>query len=130
MSIMTDKLENNQIEPQSDPLMDTQWLLGSGTPAEGSFALEDILAEFSPGGEAQTAETAEAAVPEEPAPEEAAPEEPAPVAAPPPEPPKNPPPPETPAPAAAEAAESPEEPPVITEEMLDEAFFEIGRAHV
>ena len=120
---MTDKLENNQIEPQSDPLMDTQWLLGSGTPAEGSFALEDILAEFSPGGEAQTAETAEAAVPEEPAPEEAAPEEPAPVAAPPPEPPKNPPPPETPAPAAAEAAESPEEPPVITEEMLDEAFF-------
>ncbi len=121
---MTDKLENNQIEPQSDPLMDTQWLLGSGTPAEGSFALEDILAEFAPGGEAQTAETA---VPEEPAPEEAAPEETAPVAAPPPErppaPPKKPPPPETPVPAAAEAAESPEEPPVITEEMLDEAFF-------
>ena len=101
MSIMTDKLENNQIEPQSDPLMDTQWLLGSGTPAEGSFALEDILAEFAHGGEAQTAETA---VPEEPAPEEAAPEETAPVAAPPPErppePPKNPPPPETPVPAA------------------------------
>ena len=44
---MTDKQEKNQIETQSDPLLDTQWLLGSGTPAEGSFALEDILAEVA-----------------------------------------------------------------------------------
>lgn len=48
---MTDKQEHNPIEePQFDPLMDTQRLLDLGPPAEGTFALEDILAEF--GGEA------------------------------------------------------------------------------
>ena len=118
---MTDKQEKNQIETQSDPLMDTQWLLGSGTPAEGSFALEDILAEFSPAEPGQS--------PQEPAPQEPQELPPAPphrkkwwarrpaAAEPPPVPP-----PAEPAPEEAPAV-SAGEPPEITEEMLDEAFF-------
>ena len=135
---MTDKQEKNQIETQSDPLMDTQWLLGSGTPAEGSFALEDILAEFSPAEPGQS--------PQEPAPPPS-PEPEAPHVSPEPEaqepqelPPAPPhrkkwwarrpaaaepppvPPPAEPAPEEAPAV-SAGEPPEITEEMLDEAFF-------
>ena len=139
-SIMSDKPEKNQIEPQSDPLMDTQWLLGSGTPAEGSFALEDILAEFSPAEPGQA--------PREPAP---APEPEAPVSQPettpvseppaqevrkePPAPPRwkkrwgkkpvvpPPLPPEPDSPPEEPAAETSGEMPAVTEEMLDEAFF-------
>ena len=78
-------------EPQFDPLMDTQRLLDLGPPAEGTFALEDILAEFGEGSEepapapervqppeeSAPAPAAEAApAPEPPPPEAAAPEEP------------------------------------------------------
>ena len=45
---MTDKPENSHID--NDPWMDTQRLLDMGPPAEGTFDLEDILAEFGPPG--------------------------------------------------------------------------------
>lgn len=123
---MTDKPENNQIETPSDPLMDTQWLLGSGTPAEGSFALEDILAEFSPEDAAQPPKQPVPPPEPEPAP---------PPVSPPPVQEAAPPPPRRkkwwarkqsepePVPPPEEPAEPPQDPPEITEEMLDEAFF-------
>ena len=45
---MKETSEHNSIEPQGDPLMDTQRLLGMEPPAEGDFDLEEILAEFAP----------------------------------------------------------------------------------
>lgn len=63
---MTEKPDNNQIEQQSDPMMDTQQLLGMEPHAEGDFALEDILAEFGAAGKAKTELPAESPAAQEP----------------------------------------------------------------
>ena len=73
---MTEKPEHNHIDPQSDPLMDTQRLLGMEPPAEGDFDLEEILAEFGP-GRWENAPLSEPDPPAEPAEELETPEEPA-----------------------------------------------------
>ena len=62
---MKETPEHNSIEPQGDPLMDTQRLLGMEPPAEGDFDLEEILAEFAPRPEPSTPGQEPAAEPEE-----------------------------------------------------------------